>query len=259
MTKKILFIFIFSILSIAAVWGQDMPRGYYQFIREADSLYMLKEYDKSAHKYSDAFKSNFWRGSIVDRYHAACSWALSSVPDSAFYQLNQILEKSTLLKYEDLVFEECLGSLHKDNRWNEIVEITKKRKEVEEKDYNKLLIAQLDTIFIDDQKYRKQIDSIEQKWGVDSKEIDDHWKIISKMDSINQVKVKLIIDKYGWLGPDVITDQGNVTLFLVIQHSNLQTQLNYLPILKEAVKIGNANGADLALLEDRVNLGLGKK
>jgi hypothetical protein len=61
------------------------------------------------------------------------------------------------------------------------------------------------------------------------------------------------------LGVDSIGIQGNMTLFLVIQHSNLITQEKYLPMMREAVKKGNAVGSSLALLEDRVALGLGKK
>lgn len=43
------------------------------------------------------------------------------------------------------------------------------------------------------------------------------------------------------------------------QHSNVETQLKYLPMLRDAVKKGNANAGDLALLEDRVALRQNKK
>jgi len=86
-----------------------------------------------------------------------------------------------------------------------------------------------------------------------------HWKIINQKDSINLIKVKALLDKYGWLGSDVIGGQGNSTLFLVIQHSNQATQEKYLPMMREAVKNGKAEGKSLALLEDRVALGQGKK
>jgi len=56
-----------------------------------------------------------------------------------------------------------------------------------------------------------------------------------------------------------IGNQGNSTLFLVIQHSDLETQLKYLPMMREAVKLGNTRASSLALLEDRVALGQGKR
>jgi hypothetical protein len=57
----------------------------------------------------------------------------------------------------------------------------------------------------------------------------------------------------------VVGEQGNATLFLVIQHADQKTQEKYLPIMRVAVKSGKAYGRHLALLEDRVALAQGKK
>lgn len=121
------------------------------------------------------------------------------------------------------------------------------------------LISILDTIHANDQKYREKIDEIAEKYGLQSNEMKDIWKTMLEMDSINLRKVKNIIDENGWLGSDIIGEQGNKTLFLVIQHSDFKTQAAYLPVLREAVKIHNAKASHLALLEDRVALSQGKK
>ena len=71
--------------------------------------------------------------------------------------------------------------------------------------------------------------------------------------------MKVILDKYGWLGAEVIGEKGNGTLFKVIQHSNQATQEKYLPMMRESVKNGKAWSGNLALLEDRVALGQGKR
>jgi hypothetical protein len=73
------------------------------------------------------------------------------------------------------------------------------------------------------------------------------------------VKVKNIIDTYGWLGPDEIGEQGALTIFLVIQHSDSLTQVTYLPALRQAVKKGKAQPQSLALLEDRSLINQGKE
>jgi hypothetical protein len=117
----------------------------------------------------------------------------------------------------------------------------------------------LDSIYTEDQQYRQQIDDIEKKFGWDSKEMKAHWKIINEKDSINLIKIKAILDTRGWLGADIIGEQGNSTLFLVIQHSDIATQEKYLPMMRAAVKNGKAQGSSLALLEDRVALRQGKK
>lgn len=124
--------------------------------------------------------------------------------------------------------------------------------------FNDTLVIQLGLIAIDDQTYRAQLETVQSKYGGKSKEMDDLWKIIKEKDSVNLIKVKAIIDKYGWLGPDVIGDEGNAALFLVIQHSDIVSQEKYLPVMRDAVNNGKAKATSLALLEDRVALRQGK-
>ena len=256
--KNTLLFLLLSVLT-SNLYCQDTPKEYFEIVKIADSLFNARDFKNASLKYSDAFKANYWRGSIITRYNAASAWAIISQADSAFYQINRIIAKSNFLKYDLLISDTSFNSLRDDKRWEPVIAALFEKKTIEEKNYNRPLIKTLDSILIKDQFYRGQLDSIEQKYGVNSKEIDDHWKLIAKTDSLNQVKVIFILDNYGWLGSDVITDQGNATLFLVIQHADLNTQQRYLPMMKEALKNGNAYGYDLALLEDRVNLGIGRK
>ncbi len=126
-------------------------------------------------------------------------------------------------------------------------------------DTNKVLVALLDTVFTEDQTYRRQLEEIEDKFGRSSIEYNDHWAIIRNKDAANLKKVTAILDEYGWLGQDIVGKKGNLAIFLVIQHSDRTTQEKYLPMMREAVKHGNATASSLALLEDRVALGQGKK
>ena len=123
---------------------------------------------------------------------------------------------------------------------------------------NLSLIAALDTIFTNDQQDRRNITQLQQTYGSASKQMDSLWKRITYYDSINLIAVKKIIDTYGWPGPDVVREQGSITVFLVIQHAGLATQEKYLPLMREAVKKGKARASDLAMLEDRVLMGNGK-
>jgi hypothetical protein len=121
----------------------------------------------------------------------------------------------------------------------------------------------LDTIYQDDQLLRQEGDVIIKKYGWEKCWESEEMKVlvpkIQLQDSINLMKVEEIIHKYGWLGADVVGEQGNQTLWLVIQHSDPQTQEEYLPILREAVRNGKASASDLAYLEDRVALSQGEK
>ncbi|MGE3825703.1 MAG: DUF6624 domain-containing protein [Bacteroidia bacterium] len=77
-------------------------------------------------------------------------------------------------------------------------------------------------------------------------------------DYKNLEKVNSILETYGWLSADEVGDTGNQALFLVIQHADILTQEKYLPMMKEAVKKGNARPQDFALLVDRVEMRNGR-
>ena len=122
-----------------------------------------------------------------------------------------------------------------------------------------ILTKQLDSIYLDDQKYRQQFEDIYIKHGPESIQMKALWNIMNKTDSLNLKKIKLILHRYGWLGPETVGSNGNSAFFLVIQHSDKETQQQYLPLMRSAVKNKKANAQDLALLEDRVSLKVGKK
>ena len=141
----------------------------------------------------------------------------------------------------------------------EVIEIVELNKEKAKANLDTTLAALLDTVLQNDQKYRQDLRWIEEKYGRESEEIKAQWKIISRQDSINLIIVKKILDERGWLGADVIGAKGTQALFLVIQHSNLEIQDKYLPMMREAVSKGSACASTLAFLEDRVALGKNEK
>jgi hypothetical protein len=252
--KKITILTIIGLLVSNCFFGQDSEK-HLALLNEARQLYESKEFLKSGQKYSEAFDAIGNKGTLYDRYNAACSWALANQPDSSFVQLFKIVEIGNFTDLSQLTADPDLNSLHSDERWIKLIEIIEKAVA----NLDKPLIAILDTIYQDDQKYRVQAHEIEEKYGWESDEMIVHWKMIHEKDSINLIKVKKILDERGWLGSDIIGNQGNTTLFLVIQHSDHETQDKYLPKMRDAVANGNAHAVHLALLEDRVALGKGEK
>ncbi len=111
----------------------------------------------------------------------------------------------------------------------------------------------------EDQKYRIQLSDLEEKKPVDSTARMEIMHRMRVADSINLMKVRAIIDKYFWLGADVVGEQCNTAMFMVIQHSDLPVQEKYLPVIRGAVASGRAEFRHLALLEDRVALRQGRK
>lgn len=257
--KKIFLVLSLIVSVIEFSLGQASTQSYSTLVRIADSLYNIKDYKASAFTYSEAFKMNGWTGTTNDRYNAACSWSLANYPDSAFSNLQIIVTKANYYNYDHIITDPDLKNLHSDKRWLPLIAGVKQNQEKAEAKLNKPLVAELKQVLKDDQGPRLKIDSVSKKYGYNSVEMNHLWNDIGRKDSVNLVKVKAILDKYGWLGPDVVGNSGAVTLFLVIQHADQQTQEKYLPAMRNAVKNGKANPANLALLEDRVALEEGKK
>ncbi|HMT27896.1 MAG TPA: hypothetical protein PKD91_01320 [Bacteroidia bacterium] len=78
------------------------------------------------------------------------------------------------------------------------------------------------------------------------------------IDSTNLIQVEALIAKYGWMGRSFVGDRGNSALFMVIQHSDLETQLKYFPLLQQSVAIGESRPSNLALMQDRILMRQGK-
>ena len=247
------------LLTLDCSYAQNIPKEYFELVKKADSLYSIHDYKNSANTYSQAFKANGWKGMPNDRYNAACSWAMANVPDSAFFNLERVASKSNYNNYNHIIKDSDLNGLHADKRWTPLIKLVKQNKEKAEEKLNKPLVAKLDSIYNDDQSYRIQAQEIQKKNGAESEEFKKVWKIVHIKDSINLIQVTSILDKYGWLGSDEVGNQGNSTLFLVIQHADLKTQEKYLPMMRDAVKNGKAYGSSLALLEDRIEVRNGRK
>lgn len=229
---------------------------YSTLISEADKLYQTKDYKMSTDLYNKAFKIESKNPSHL--YNGACASSLAGNTKNAFKWLNLSIEKGwTNLKH--LNSDTDLENLHSKKEWGKTIEKLEKKLEQIEANYDKPLQTELLTILDEDQKYRIQINETQKKFAQDSKEMQDLWKITIQKDSINVLKVKKILDEKGWVGKDKVGAQANSALFLVIQHSDLETQKKYLPMMKEAVKKGNADPGSLALLIDRIEIREGRK
>jgi hypothetical protein len=251
--------FAFLLVLFSTSFAQNKQK-YNEHVDTASALYHSKEYKKSAAKYLEAFELLEGKAYPNDRYNAACSYALAQDTENSFYHLFRLAESTTRYSdYHHITNDTDLNSLHKDKRWNKLIALVKANKEEKEKYYDKPLVAILDTIYKDDQTDRRKIDQITNDYGYQSDEMINLWDTIIAKDSINQIKVMKIIDERGWLGVDIIGKQGNNTLFLVIQHADLDIQLKYWPIMQQAVKDGNIRKSAMALLEDRIALRQGKK
>ncbi|MBL7938645.1 MAG: hypothetical protein JNL43_04720 [Flavobacteriales bacterium] len=247
-----------GVLLSTSTKAQDEAR-YADLVKHAYVLYEQKDFKGSAETYSKAFEALGWKGTSNDRYNAACSWALAGIVDSAYFHLFRIAERMNYANIRHLQSDTDLNTLHTDARWPSLCKLVQANKDKMEVNLDRPLSRQLDSILDLDQRYREQIDGVEQAHGRQSKEMMELWHTMAATDSTNLIFVSKVLDQRGWLGPDIVGESGNSALFLVVQHADLATQEKYLPMMRDAVRKGNAKGSSLALLEDRVLMRNGKR
>ncbi|MBY0432521.1 MAG: hypothetical protein K2U26_00255 [Cyclobacteriaceae bacterium] len=124
---------------------------------------------------------------------------------------------------------------------------------VNAQDFNSIR-KELEQVYSADQEERQKMTSTSKDFGAASTQMKDLMARIKSSDVGNLATVTRILDQYGWLSEAQIGKAGNAALSLVIQHADLATQEQYLPMMREAVRQGKARGASLAMLEDRVAL-----
>ncbi len=246
--------FLISTLLLLGSTAYSQPHG--SLISTAESLYAANDFAGSFSAYRSAFALQ--PGSFLNYYNGACSAALSGDTLFAFAWLDSSIARGWK-NLNHLETDTDLASLRATAGWTEITGRLRKIVEEIEKHYDKPLQKELLAIHEADQGIRREFIAVVDKSGRDDPAADSLGKIMAYRDSVNLLKVKAILDEKGWVGADKVGGQANQALFLVIQHADITTQQTYLPMMRDAVKKGNAPASNLALLEDRVALGEGRK
>ncbi|MFK7813463.1 MAG: DUF6624 domain-containing protein [Maribacter sp.] len=114
------------------------------------------------------------------------------------------------------------------------------------------LIAVIDTIWKTEQRPITLRDSLMKLYGAESKLVKEQQVIYEKNHIVNESRVKNILEKYGWPTKEMTGEQGNLTLSNVIQHSDNETRIKYLPLMRQAVKEKKLEPRFLVRTEDRI-------
>lgn len=72
-----------------------------------------------------------------------------------------------------------------------------------------------------------------------------------RVDNLNRVAVDLLLQN-GW--PEGLSEQSNQTIWLIIDHGDVEYQERYLPLIEQQAMRGIISLADYATLSDRVNV-----
>lgn len=114
------------------------------------------------------------------------------------------------------------------------------------------LKTKLETLFMEDQLFRRLYQDAEKKFGQDSAEMEYFWKVVEEQDDRIELEFKEIIEKYGWLGISQVGRLANGTQFSIMQHSSIETKEKYAPLMKKSVLINESQAIHYARLIDRI-------
>ncbi len=122
-----------------------------------------------------------------------------------------------------------------------------------------VLIKQINAMFKDDQFWRKEFIKINKKQhsDYDPGTIQQKWE---DADSINEIKAKNIISKYGYPGYNLVGDASN-NFWAIVQHcdDDVPFQEHVLALMKRELNKNNASKENYAYLVDRVLVGKHQK
>ena len=119
--------------------------------------------------------------------------------------------------------------------------------------------AELERMLEDDQTLRSQADEVEKKYGSKSKELEELWARQAVNDKKNLSRLEEMIKANGWPALSSVGGKASLAAFLILQHADYEHQKKYYPLVKEALKKGEIEASNVALLEDRILVREGKE
>lgn len=228
---------------------------YTKLITRADSCWIRGNSVNALEYFKDAFKFyNHIRPRDV--YNAAC--AATEINDTA---TAIALLKSNIMHFPSWYFsieaDKDFNALHEHYGWKEIVDSMSARSNRAEIDFDRPLKARLERIFKSDQNVRYRFIKANGANPRDSVLVDSILTEMREVDRQNLAEIKDIIAANGWVGKDKVGSACTV-IWLIIQHSDINTQKEMLPIFRSAVATGDLDASSVAMLEDRIMVAEGK-
>lgn len=248
---------LFGIMPSLATAQNSHGKEFHRLFYQADSLSELGQYAAAGQRCDQALEmkgglfpdSGYYRTSF---YY----WLDAGNQERAIFYLEKIVRFGWLS-------EEAMVALRKDEGF-ELVRSAKGFEELlaiqaaKREKYGTIADKLLD-IKNKDQTLRQLLSCAREKFADDSLQMNNYYDLMRYQDSINLIYVAAVLNQYGWLGENKIGERPNKALWQVIQHSSLDVQERYLPLLKESAENGESRMSNFAFLQDRVLMKRGKK
>jgi hypothetical protein len=116
----------------------------------------------------------------------------------------------------------------------------------------------------EDQKYRNELVALMKRLPEpDNRQVVKKFVAVGKkqtaIDKKLMKRLEEIIQKYGWPTISMVGAEASGAAFLIVQHADLTFQKKYFPLLKQAAAQKEARPDHVAMMEDRMLMGEGKK
>ncbi len=247
-TKLILFLMWFIIAHFS--YAQN------DLQKQADSCLIAGDLLGASESYKKLFDANPEDGEVA--FNLARVYALRMYCENHAFKFLEIAiaTDSTLKTLTNPDFYYLID----DPRWDSLEREVLKRAELKTGKVKKPeLCLELLNMLLKDQAFYYHLHLAEEKMGNQSPVAVVMWKLKSEINTTLLERIEEIIAEHGWPKISDVGEKAASAAFYIIQHASHETMKKYLPILREAVEIGEAKSSQLALMTDRVLIGDGEK
>ncbi|MBD5307285.1 MAG: hypothetical protein HDS14_06635 [Bacteroides sp.] len=261
MTKKLMIWVSYFLITCSASANNEAPEYetlsdsieiYKTLIYKADSCYMKKNFELASNFFDKAFSLGV-KPAEVDLYNGACAAAINGNESLAF---NRLFARVQLYPqwYSDRIGQDKdLLSLHSSQKWKILCDTLQARKLFIERNYDHKLKERLDSIHYRDQMPRHAYLAALRDFPHDTLLVKTRLVEMQRNDSINQIEIFDILDKYGWPSSKIV-GQSNFAIWEVIQHTSLDAIEKYLPLFHKVAADNELNKSFIAMMEDRCDM-----
>lgn len=238
--RRSLLVISLSLISLSGLSAQS----FFATLQRADSAEARGDHAGAAKLYEQAHGLSGF--DPVGLGLAARSAARGGLRDAALRDMERAVDQGYL--EPKLFADTAFASLRTDARWKAL-EAKMRRKLAA---LNQPLRAELIKLAEQDQANRQDFQAVMKKVASKTPEGAAAFKAFNTADSAIQARLKVIVVQNGWPTRSKVADDGAHAAWMIVQHMPKEYQETVLPKLLAAVKAGEAQAGDGALLQDRV-------
>gem|GEM_PF-3400094 len=219
---------------------------YFDFIYQAEQKQNEADYQASVAFFESAFIQGI--PNEKDCYLAAISYAQVGDFENAFKFLNLSIDKGFMNK-SWLVEDANFSEIKDKEQWQLLIQ----KIDSTTAGLNKKWREQLASIQEKDQRYRGNINKMSKEFGWNSEVISQKWTEQRRLDSLNIIEVKKFLNKHGYPSKSEVGDLASVPYF-VLQRADIETQEEYIRMLKRAAYKQKISWSRLATFVDKMKV-----